>query len=124
MDGLNEIATTGAPAIVTALGMGTVFSCLILLYVITRLLGSALPRLILLRENRKSRSALAAGSEGEAAEALGSPEPPATAEDTIAAGIALALARHRSARVAPAAEEPRGADPWKIAGRMQVLRAK
>jgi hypothetical protein len=40
MEGLNEIATTGAPGIMAALGMGTVFLYLALLYWITRVIGS------------------------------------------------------------------------------------
>ena len=46
MEALNEIAITGSPALMTALGMGTVFLCLALLYLITRIIGSWLPRLL------------------------------------------------------------------------------
>ena len=124
MEGLNDIATTGAPMIVTALGMGTVFSCLILLYVITRIMGSGLSRLLNPRESKQSAAPAAAGGEAsgsEAPEAMGATAP---AEAGIAAAITLVLARHRAARVAPVAQEAAGVDPWKIAGRMRVLRAK
>ena len=124
MEGLNDIATTGAPMIVTALGMGTVFSCLILLYVITRIMGSGLSRLLNPRESKQSAAPAAAAGEAsgsEDPEAMGATAP---AEAGIAAAITLVLARHRAARVAPVAQEAAGVDPWKIAGRMRVLRAK
>ena len=124
MEGLKDIATTGAPMIVTALGMGTVFSCLILLYVTTRLMGSGLSRLLNPRESKQSAAPAAAAGEAsgsEAPEAMGATAP---AEAGIAAAITLVLARHRAARVAPVAQEAAAADPWKIAGRMRVLRAK
>ena len=68
MESLNDIATTGAPLIVTALGMGTVFFCLILLYVTTRLMGSGLSRLLSPRESKKSAvpPAAADGASGSA----------------------------------------------------------
>ena len=124
MESLNDIATTGAPLIVTALGMGTVFSCLILLYVTTRLMGSGLSRLLSPRESKQSAAPAAAAGEASGSEALEAMGATAPAEAGIAAAITLVLARHRAARVAPVAQEAAAADPWKIAGRMQVLRAK
>jgi len=124
MEGLNDIATTGAPMIVTALGMGTVFFCLILLYVITRIMGSGLSRLLSPRESKQSAAPAAAAGEASGSEALEAMGATAPAEAGIAAAITLVLARHRAARVAPVAQEAAAADPWKIAGRMQVLRAK
>ena len=124
MEGLNDIATTGAPMIVTALGMGTVSFCLILLYVITRIMGSGLSRLLSPRESKQSAAPAAAAGEASGSEALEAMGATAPAEAGIAAAITLVLARHRAARVAPVAQEAAAADPWKIAGRMQVLRAK
>ena len=124
MEGLKDIATTGAPGIVTALGMGTVFACLLLLYLTTHLMGRGLPRLIALRGDRKSATALAPASPDEVAgvaEEQGTPEIPDAA---IAGAITLVLARHRSAGVIPATREATGEDPWKIAGRLRLLRSR
>ena len=121
MEGLNEISTTGAPAIVTLLGLGTVFSCLILLYVMTRMMGSGLPRLLALRDSRKSVGALPTVREDEVAEGQSDSKVP---EEAIVGAITLVLARHRSARVVPAARQATGEDPWKIAGRLRLLRTR
>ena len=121
MDGLNDIATSGAPVIVTALGMGTVFLCLILLYSTTRLIGSTLPRLLAAAE---SRSAAAEPEATPSAEAAASPDKDTAAgQDAIVAALTLVLARHRASRVASVADEPRGVNPWKIAGRIRTLRS-
>ena len=124
MESLNDIATTGAPLIVTALGMGTVFFCLILLYVTTRLMGSGLSRLLSPRESKKSAVPPAAADGASGSAVPEAPRAMAPAEAGIAAAITLVLARHRAARVAPVVQDSAGADPWKIAGRMGVLRAK
>lgn len=117
MEGLSEIATTGAPGIVTAMGMGTVFACLILLYVFTRVMGSAVPRFIAMGEARNRVVTASADASAESTQ-----QPLAAAVDGVAAAITLALVRHRTARVVSAPEEPRDADPWKIAGRVHALR--
>ena len=88
--------------------MGTVFACLILLYGITRAMGSGLPRLIAMSEARNSAEASVSTSAGESAQ---SPQPQAAAVDGVAAAITLALARHRTARVVSAPEEPRRSAP-------------
>ena len=124
MEGLNEIAATGAPGIVTALGMGTVVACLLLLYGVTHLMGSGLPRLIALRERRKATGALALPSENEVAEAGGAQHEAKAPADAIAGAITLALARHRSARGVPAPREATGEDAWKLAGRLRLLRSR
>lgn len=120
MESLNEIATTGAPGIVTAMGMGTVFSCLILLYFITRAMGSGVSRLVAFTERKNSApepvpEPTSSNSSVESSQA----ESPAAG---ITAAIVLALVRHRSARVAPVLDELRGPDAWKVAGRMHSLR--
>ena len=71
MNALDDIAVTGAPAIVTALGMGTVFLCLTLLYLMTRIVGTWLPRLLHLlgpAEAAASAESVDSATEVEAAE--------------------------------------------------------
>ena len=122
MDGLNDIATSGAPAIVTALGMGTVFLCLILLYLTTRVIGSTLTRLL---ASADGRSAAAEPEATASAEVAASPDKDSAAgQEAIVAALTLVLARHRASRVASVADEPRGVDPWKIAGRIRTLRTR
>ena len=67
MDFLSEIATTGSPAIMAALGMGTVFLCLTLLYLITRIIGSWMPRLLVSAEKTPSVEPDASTTDDEAA---------------------------------------------------------
>ncbi len=122
MEALNEIAATGSPGIMTVLGMGTVFSCLTLLYVITRIIGSWLPRLSAWVEAAPSVEPIAPATEDEAAEIPATRHASATREEGLAAAMTLVLARHRSSRVRSIVEESKGVDPWKIAGRMRTLR--
>jgi sodium pump decarboxylase gamma subunit len=124
MESLHDIASTGAPAIVTALGMGTVFSCLLILYVMTRIIGRWLPRLLGTAEAAAPVEDADAASEVEAPEApVAQPEAPA-GDQAIVAAMALALARHRSSRISAVVEAPGGADTWKIAGRVRALRIR
>jgi Na+-transporting methylmalonyl-CoA/oxaloacetate decarboxylase gamma subunit len=122
MEALNEIATTGSPAIMTALGMGTVFLCLVLLYLITRIIGSWLPRLLASAGGAASVEPAVSTSEDEAAEIPATRHASAAQEEGMVAAMALALARHRASRMRSDADEPRGVDPWKIAGRIRTLR--
>jgi sodium pump decarboxylase gamma subunit len=122
MNALDEITVTGAPAIVTALGMGTVFLCLVLLYVITRLVGRWLPRL--LRSAEGAATVESVESEDQAAELPAARQASSAGDEAIVAAMTLALARHRSSRLRSVVEEPRGADPWKIAGRIRTLRVR
>jgi sodium pump decarboxylase gamma subunit len=123
VNALNEITVTGAPAIVTALGMGTVFLCLVLLYVITRLVGRLVPRLLRSAQGAASAESVESAAEaGAVATAAAAQESPA-GDEAIVAAMTIALARHRLSR-ARSFEEPRGADPWKIAGRIRTLRAR
>lgn len=122
MNALNEIAVTGAPAIVTMLGMGTVFLCLILLYVMTRAVASWLPRLLRLVEGAAAVETIE--PEDEVAELPAARQAPAVVEGAVAAAVVLALARHRASRMSSGVEEPRGADAWKIAGRIRTLRVR
>ena len=125
MEALNEVAVTGSPGIMTVLGMGTVFSCLVLLYVITRIIGSWLPRLLALAEAAPSVEPLepvAPATEDEAAGIPATRHALATREEGLAAAMTLVLARHRSSRVKSVVDESKGVDPWKIAGRMRTLR--
>jgi Na+-transporting methylmalonyl-CoA/oxaloacetate decarboxylase gamma subunit len=122
MESLNEIAITGAPGIMTALGMGTVFLCLLLLYLITRVIGSWLPRLLASAAGAASVEPAAPTTEDEAAAIPATRHASAAQEEGMVAAMTLALARHRSARMKSAVDEPRGVDPWKIAGRIRTLR--
>ena len=124
MESLNEIAITGAPGITTALGMGTVFLCLVLLYLITRVIGSWLPRLLASAAEAASVEPVAPTTEGEAAAIPATRHASAAQEEGVVAAMTLALARHRSSRMRSVADEPRGVDPWKIAGRIRTLRDK
>jgi Na+-transporting methylmalonyl-CoA/oxaloacetate decarboxylase gamma subunit len=119
MSGLNEIATTGAPVIVTALGMGTVFLCPKLLYLTTQAVGRWLPRLL-------GSAREAAPVEGVEFEERVVALPPAreVSAAVLDAAMALALARHRSARARSVVEEPGGADAWKLDGRIRTLRVR
>jgi Na+-transporting methylmalonyl-CoA/oxaloacetate decarboxylase gamma subunit len=123
MNALDEINVTGAPAIVTALGMGTVFLCLVLLYVITRLVGRWLPGLLGMAEGAESAEGVEAAAEAEAGATAAAPKESPAGDEAIVAAMTLALARHRFSRLR-SVEEPRGADPWKIAGRIRTLRVR
>ena len=124
VNALDEIAITGAPAIVTALGMGTVFLSLVLLYVITRVVGSWLPRFLESGEAEASVENDEASSEAEAATPPAAREELPTGDAQIVAAMMLALARHRISRVRSVGEEPQGVDPWKMAGRIRTLRVR
>jgi sodium pump decarboxylase gamma subunit len=124
MTGLEDIAATGAPATVAALGMGTVFTCLTILYLLTRLMGNVMPRL--LRPPQKAEPIQSSASAGESDER---PDPvadetPGTGREGIVAAITIALARHRSARLTPRPRAPQGIDGWKMAGRVRGLRKR
>jgi sodium pump decarboxylase gamma subunit len=123
MESLRDIAITGAPAIVTALGMGTVFSCLLILYVLTRLTGRWLPRLLGTDEGEAPAESVESAVEARVAETAAAPQESPAGDEAIVAAMTLALTRHRSSRL-KSAEEPRGADPWKIAGRLRTLRVR
>ena len=121
---MDQITVTGAPGIVTALGMGTVFLCLALLYVITRVVGRWLPRL--LGSNHKDAPAESTESaiEVEGAAISAAPQVSHGGDEAIVAAMALALARHRASRTRSVVEQPESADPWKIAGRIRTLRVR
>ena len=126
MEGLAEIASSGSPGIVTALGMGTVFVCLVALYVTTRIIGDSLPwmmRSASRKEPIEAKSSTAGNdsvaTESDSGASAGEGQ---SGETGIIAAMTLALARHRSARMRPAVSESTGADPWKMAGRIQTLR--
>jgi Na+-transporting methylmalonyl-CoA/oxaloacetate decarboxylase gamma subunit len=111
----------------TALGMGTVFLCLVLLYLITRVIGSWLPRL--LGSDGKVAPAepvepAAPTAENEAVAIPATQNASATEEEGVVAAMILALARSRSSRMRSAVDESTGVDPWKIAGRIRTLRDK
>jgi sodium pump decarboxylase gamma subunit len=124
MEALNEIATTGAPGIMTALGMGTVFLCLALLYLITRVVGSWLPRILGSDGKAASVEPVAPTTGGEAAAIPATRHASAAEEEGMVAAMTLALARHRCSRTRSVVDESRGVDPWKIAGRIRTLRDK
>lgn len=121
MGGFDEIATTGSPGLIAALGMGTVFMCLTLLYVVTRLLGRYLPRLLQAVSSASAEAAVTPAANG--AEQSASPdEEAASGAANVAAAIAIALTRHRASRAQAEVEVTRGTSPWKMAGRMRALR--
>ena len=124
MNALDDIAITGAPAIVTALGMGTVFLCLVLLYLMTRIVGRWLPRLLESAKGAASAESVESVTEVEEAEIPAAQQVSTAGDEAIAAAATLVLARHRLSRMRPVVEEPRGADPWKMAGRIRTLRVR
>lgn len=124
MNALDEISVTGAPAIVTALGMGTVFLCLVLLYVITRALGRWLPRLLGSAEEAAQVESTESAVEDEGVAIRAAPQVSPAEDEAIVAAMTLALARHRISRIRSVVEEPGAADPWKMAGRIRTLRAR
>ena len=124
VNALDDIAITGAPAIVTALGMGTVFLCLMLLYLMTRIVGAWLPRLLGSAGGAASVESVESATEVEAAEIPAAQQVSPAGDEAIAAAATLVLARHRLSRMRPVVEEPRGADPWKMAGRIRTLRVR
>jgi len=124
MESLSEIAATGSPAIMAALGMGTVFLCLTLLYLITRIIGSWLPRFLASAGETPSVEPDASTTEDEAAAIPATWHASATREGGLAAAMTLVLARHRSSRMRSVVDEAKGVDPWKIAGRIRSLRDK
>ena len=124
MEFLSEIAATGSPAIMAALGMGTVFLCLTLLYLITRIVGSWVPRLLASAGETPPVEPDGSTTEDEAAAIPAAWHASATREEGLAAAMTLVLARHRSSRMRSVVDEPKGADPWKIAGRIRALRDK
>ena len=123
MESLSEIAATGSPAIMAALGMGTVFLCLVLLYVFTRVVGSWLPRLLGSAERAAAVESVESETDVEAPAIPAARRELPTGDAAIVAAMTLALARHRRSRPG-SVEEPRGVDPWKIAGRMRTLRIR
>ena len=123
MESLRDIAITGAPAIGTALGMGTVFSCLLILYVLTRLIGRWLPRLLGTDEAETGDEGVDSATEAEAPELPAAEQALPAGDEPIVAAMTLALARHRLSRLR-SSEEPRGDDPWKLAGRIRTLRVR
>jgi Na+-transporting methylmalonyl-CoA/oxaloacetate decarboxylase gamma subunit len=124
MNALDEITITGAPAIVTALGMGTVFLCLVLLYLVTGIVGRWLPRLLRSGEGAASTGGVERATEVKAAELPAARQESPAEDQALAAAMTLALARHRSSRVRSVVGESGGADPWKIAGRIRTLRVR
>jgi sodium pump decarboxylase gamma subunit len=124
MIGLDEIATTGSPALVSALGMGTVFACLTILYLLMRLLGRTIPRMVASSGRAASTEARASASENGPEELSPTEEARANDEEGIAAAITIALARHRSSRLTSVSPESRGGSPWKMAGRARALRRR
>jgi Na+-transporting methylmalonyl-CoA/oxaloacetate decarboxylase gamma subunit len=127
MEALNEITTTGAPGIVTAIGMGTVFLCLLLLYATTRIIGSSLARLLAPAAEAPSIEAVEPGESVSEYDDIAVPATTAgsaAAEGALVAAMTLALARHRSSRMRSVAGVASGVDPWKMAGRIRTLRDK
>ena len=111
---MNELA--GSVGTVTAIGMGTVFVCLMLLYTMTRVLGAIMVR----ASAPKPAAPTAAPDQSSDEEAAESDQPAGPSRELIAAAIMLVLARHRAARAKPLDES--GVDPWKLAGRVRALR--
>jgi Na+-transporting methylmalonyl-CoA/oxaloacetate decarboxylase gamma subunit len=105
-----------------ALGMGTVFLCLTLLYLVTRIIGSWLPRLLASAGETPSVEPDVSTTEDEAETIPAIWHASATREEGLAAAMTLVLARHRSSRMRSVVDEPKGTDPWKIAGRIRTLR--
>jgi sodium pump decarboxylase gamma subunit len=124
METLNEIAITGSPGLMTALGMGTVFLCLVLLYLITRIIGSWLPRLLASAGGAASVEPVASTTEDDAEAIPATRQASDAQEEGMVAAMTLALARHRSSRSRSVADGSGGVDPWKIAGRIRTLRDK
>ena len=124
MIGLDEIAATGSPAIVSALGMGTVFLCLTILYLLMLILGITVPRMTGLSGAAKATEAITSATEHGPTELSATQEATTSDEEGIATAITIALTRHRSSRLTPAVSESRGGSPWKVAGRVRALRRR
>jgi sodium pump decarboxylase gamma subunit len=122
MGGFDQIATTGSPAIVTALGMGTVFLCLALLYLMTRLLAQSISRLLASTRGTPADEAAASTTAHEAEGVPAALDASAPEKEGVAAAIAIALTRHRSSRTRAGTEEAKGSSAWKMAGRMRAFR--
>lgn len=118
MNGLSEIAATGAPGIMTVVGLGTVFLCLTLLYGCTRLLGILLAP----KSAKPPAAAQVASTAAEPEPEAGASEDSGAGEAALAAAITLVLARHRASVLRSHDEDPTG-DPWKMAGRLRMLRS-
>jgi Na+-transporting methylmalonyl-CoA/oxaloacetate decarboxylase gamma subunit len=104
--------------------MGTVFLCLMLLYLMTRMLGKYVPRLLASALARAAATAGAdvSGGESEAQPGSAADEEAAPESEGIAAAIAIVLTRHRSSRTRAEVDVTRATSPWKMAGRMRALR--
>jgi len=113
---MNELAESAGT--VTAIGMGTVFVCLVLLYGMTHMLGAIVGRAQ--APAPKPKPAVPATSDPVETES-GTAAPSGPSRETIAAAITLVLARHRASRAR--SNQPSGVDPWKLAGRVRALRS-
>jgi Na+-transporting methylmalonyl-CoA/oxaloacetate decarboxylase gamma subunit len=112
--------------------MGTVFLCLVLLYLITRIIGASLARLLAPAGGADPALPVSSRTAHDGAPATETDPTAARREEKngeeemgkegVIAAMTLALVRHRSARMRPVVSEPTGADPWKIAGRIRTLR--
>ena len=119
MEGLQDIATTGAPVIVTAVGMGTVFLCLGVLYSATHVLGWFRVR----GQSAPTATEPAPVSAAESEATASSPADAAGDNAALVAAMTLALVRHRTSLHRSAEDETSGTAPWKLAGRLRMLRS-
>jgi Na+-transporting methylmalonyl-CoA/oxaloacetate decarboxylase gamma subunit len=118
MEGLQDIAQTGAPLIVTAVGMGTVFLCLAVLYTATHVLGWFMVRR---QAPAATEPAQASAAEGEATSST--PADSAGENAALVAAMTLVLVRHRASLHRSAEDDTPGTAPWKLAGRLRMLRS-
>ena len=124
MSGLDDIARTGAPAIVALLGIGTVFLSLTILYLLMRIMDRIVPHLSASAQQAAPVDTAAPVSEYEEAPSSVKEETPSSNDLEVAAAITLALARHRSSRAKPHTEEAGATNSWKMAGRLNALRKR
>lgn len=122
MSGLDQIAVTGAPGLVSALGIGTVFMCLVILFLIMILMGRIMPRLGVSR-----RVASSPGNARGQTPATAAPESDAEMQEPsrqseTAAAVAVALVRHRKRKTSRPVEEETTGNAWKMAGRLNAMK--
>ena len=121
---MDDIAKTGAPAIVALLGIGTVFLSLTILYILMRVMGRVMPRLTASTRRAAPVHTAAPVSEYDEVPTSVKKETPASNNMEAAAAITLALARHRSSKAKPHSEETGATNSWKMAGRLNALRKR
>jgi len=123
MSALDQIAISGAPGLVSALGIGTVFTCLTLLLFTMFFMGRVMAWV-----SGKSRAAGYQANNGTDVPGEMTQRPPSETtgklpeQPEVAAAIAIAIARHRTRRTPSPAGEETYRNSWKLAGRLNAMK--